>query len=130
MCIESWLPQRFLQVPVSDIALASDFNPLTGAWLHVCACVTVHVWLCVRADLLFVLPVALFHIHPHQSNMPPLLSSPPQHTHICTHTHMHTYTYLCAHTGKREPGYMLRTFKLEDTERGDITLSLRFVPYF
>jgi hypothetical protein len=31
---------------------------------------------------------------------------------------------------KREYGFMLRKFKLEDTETGDLTASIRFIPCF
>uniref|UniRef100_A0A7S0RQP9 C2 domain-containing protein n=1 Tax=Chlamydomonas leiostraca TaxID=1034604 RepID=A0A7S0RQP9_9CHLO len=33
-------------------------------------------------------------------------------------------------SGVRESGYMLRSFKLEDTESGDLMAALRYVPYF
>lgn len=39
--------------------------------------------------------------------------------------------HLCARTaGSKEYGYMLRTFKLEDTDSGELMVALRYVPYF
>jgi hypothetical protein len=49
---------------------------------------------------------------------------------IAEHVHDIELLLLYLPTGRHEYGYLLRTFKLEDTDGGELTTSVRFVPHF